>query len=54
MMAAAYDISIWNSGAAMGMGGVKRIPSTLISSLFLVSDPISFFLMPILGECVWC
>ena len=53
-MAVASGISNRHSGAAMGMGGVERIPSTLISSLFLVSDPISLFLMPILGEFVWC
>ena len=53
MMAAAYDNSNWNGGAAMCMGGADTITSHLSSRLLLVSVPFLFLGIRSWQTCVF-
>ena len=52
MMAAASDKSNRDGGAAMGMGGAKRIASNLIRRLILVSFTLLLFGIRYWKTCV--
>ena len=54
MMAKLSDNSNQNGGDVVGMGGVDRIFSNLISRVLLVSGTLFLFWVSFFGERAWC